>query len=426
MYYFSTNDKNNQVNFKQAILSGLANDNGLFLPSEFPQIDKNTLNELKKLNIKEIASLILKDYVDIPKNRFEEIIDKTFSFDAPLKIMDDNFSLLELYHGPTFAFKDFGARFLANTTSYLLENSDKEIVVVVATSGDTGSAVASAFHNLPNSRVFLLYPSQKVSYIQEKQLTTFDNNITALEIEGTFDDCQKIVKSLLIDNYLIEKFHLTSANSINIGRLLPQVVYYFRAFSQLNTDKKIVFSVPSGNFGNLTAGIIAQKMGLPVEYFIASLNANDVFYKFLKTNQFEPKPSITTLANAMDVGNPSNFWRIWHIFEQNINLIRNNIHSYSFTDEQIIKGIIDFYEKYSFLIEPHSSCAYNGALIDNNNHHNIFLGTAHPAKFMDIIEKFTKFNVDIPNDLKNTLQKDKKSIKLPANFDAVKETILSK
>jgi len=357
MQFYSTNNKNFIVNFKDAILEGLAKDNGLFMPESIPTLSAEQITNIKNMSIKDIAYEILSLYTkdEIPEKDLIEIIEKTFLFDSPIKQFDENISILELFHGPTFAFKDFGARFLANTSSYLLKDSDKQITVIVATSGDTGSAVASAFYGLPNSKVYLLYPSNKVSKIQEQQLTTFGNNITALEILGDFDDCQKIVKTLLVDNDLKNKYHLTSANSINIGRLLPQIVYYFRAYAQINTDKEIVFSVPSGNFGNLTAGILANKMGLPVKHFIASLNSNDVFYKFLKTGKFEPQPTKITFANAMDVGNPSNFWRIWDIYNKNYDTLKQEIHSYSFSNENIIEGINIFYNKYKYLIEQHSS-----------------------------------------------------------------------
>ncbi|HOJ37237.1 MAG TPA: threonine synthase [Ignavibacteriales bacterium] len=425
MQFYSTNNKNFIVNFKDAILEGLAKDNGLFMPESIPTLSAEQITNIKNMSIKDIAYEILSLYTkdEIPEKDLIEIIEKTFLFDSPIKQFDENISILELFHGPTFAFKDFGARFLANTSSYLLKDSDKQITVIVATSGDTGSAVASAFYGLPNSKVYLLYPSNKVSKIQEQQLTTFGNNITALEILGDFDDCQKIVKTLLVDNDLKNKYHLTSANSINIGRLLPQIVYYFRAYAQINTDKEIVFSVPSGNFGNLTAGILANKMGLPVKHFIASLNSNDVFYKFLKTGKFEPQPTKITFANAMDVGNPSNFWRIWDIYNKNYDTLKQEIHSYSFSNENIIEGINIFYNKYKYLIEPHSSCGFLGIENDNNPYHNIFLGTAHPAKFIDIIEKYTNYKVDIPVKLKDVLEKEKQSIKVVADANKVKEII---
>lgn len=425
MQFYSTNNKNFIVNFKDAILEGLAKDNGLFMPESIPTLSAEQITNIKNMSIKDIAYEILSLYTKdaIPEKDLIEIIAKTFLFDSPIKQFDENISILELFHGPTFAFKDFGARFLANTSSYLLKDSDKQITVIVATSGDTGSAVASAFYGLPNSKVYLLYPSNKVSKIQEQQLTTFGNNITALEILGDFDDCQKIVKTLLVDNDLKNKYHLTSANSINIGRLLPQIVYYFRAYAQINTDKEIVFSVPSGNFGNLTAGILANKMGLPVKHFIASLNSNDVFYKFLKTGKFEPQPTKITFANAMDVGNPSNFWRIWDIYNKNYDTLKQEIHSYSFSNENIIEGINIFYNKYKYLIEPHSSCGFLGIENDNNPYHNIFLGTAHPAKFIDIIEKYTNYKVDIPVKLKDVLEKEKQSIKVVADANKVKEII---
>ncbi len=425
MQFYSTNNKNFIVNFKDAILEGLAKDNGLFMPESIPTLSAEQITNIKNMSIKDIAYEILSLYTkdEIPEKDLIEIIEKTFLFDSPIKQFDENISILELFHGPTFAFKDFGARFLANTSSYLLKDSDKQITVIVATSGDTGSAVASAFYGLPNAKVYLLYPSNKVSKIQEQQLTTFGNNITALEILGDFDDCQKIVKTLLVDNDLKNKYHLTSANSINIGRLLPQIVYYFRAYAQISTDKEVVFSVPSGNFGNLTAGILANKMGLPVKHFIASLNSNDVFYKFLKTGKFEPQPTKITFANAMDVGNPSNFWRIWDIYNKNYDTLKQEIHSYSFSNENIIEGINIFYNKYKYLIEPHSSCGFLGIENDNNPYHNIFLGTAHPAKFIDIIEKYTNYKVDIPVKLKDVLEKEKQSIKVVADANKVKEII---
>lgn len=426
MQYYSTNNTGLKVNFREAILNGLASDNGLLMPEVIPTQTISTIQGFKNKSIKEIAFAILKPFVgnEISNNTLQEIIDKTFTFDAPLVTFDDNISILELFHGPTFAFKDFGARFLANTSSFFLRNSDKPITVIVATSGDTGSAVASAFFGLDNAKVYLLYPSEKVSKIQEQQLTTFGGNITAIEVLGTFDDCQKIVKELLSDQDLKNKYHLTSANSINIGRLLPQIIYYFRAYAQLETSKEIVFSVPSGNFGNLTAGILAYKIGLPVHHFIASLNSNDVFYKFLQNGYFEPQPTKITFANAMDVGNPSNFWRIWDIFNRNFIFVKETIHSYPFSNDDIINGIKLFHNRYNYLIEPHSSCAFLGIENDKNEYHNIFLGTAHPAKFMDIIETYTEFKVDIPDKLQEAINKQKNSIKTNPVTSQVKEIII--
>ena len=360
MQFYSTKNHLNRVSFKDAVLSGIAADGGLYLPTEIPSFSKNYIKSLKNKSFREISYSIAKLFVDhISDNDLQEIVENTITFDAPLVQLSDNLSVLELFHGPTLAFKDFGARFLANTISYFTKDEDKNIIILVATSGDTGSAVAHGFYGDNNIKVALLYPSGKVSTIQEQQLTTLEKNIQAFEIKGTFDECQRLVKTAFLDEQLKEQYILSSANSINIARLLPQTFYYFNAFAKLtNQEKPVIFSIPCGNFGNMTAGILAQKLGLPIKRFIAAVNQNDIFEQYINTGKYVPKPAVKTLSNAMDVGNPSNFDRIIDIYGHDLNKIRNIIESYSISDELIREGIREVFEKYNYFMDPHGAVGY--------------------------------------------------------------------
>ena len=460
MKFFSTNNKNNLVSFKEAVLKGIADDGGLFLPKEIPQLSIEFFKEINKYSFTEIAykvsKILLED--EIPDKDLEKIIEDSINFDVPLiKLLassstspswNDSLNVLELFHGPTLAFKDFGARFMAKALSYFspqsrdgLPNQENknEITILVATSGDTGSAVANGFLNADGIKVILLYPSGKVSLIQEKQLTTLNGNITALEIEGTFDDCQRLVKQAFADEAIKGALILSSANSINIARLIPQSFYYFFAYSQLepagrqagNKSKQLVFSVPSGNFGNLTGGILAKKMGLPVYQFIAALNINDVFLNYLNKGTFEPKNSKRTISNAMDVGNPSNFFRIKSLFNDSHKEIKELIHGASFSDKQTKTAIKEVFSEFNYIMDPHGAVGYLALkefIKDRKpgSINGIILETAHPAKFQDDVKDILKIKVEMPERLKHCLEKEKKSIMLSNGFEEFKSFLLKK
>jgi threonine synthase len=431
MQYYSTNNLKSLVNFRDAVLNGIAPDGGLYLPVELLPLNKSYIESLKDLTFQEISYDVAKIFVDnISNNDLQSIIEKTITFDAPLVPLSEQLSVLELFHGPTLAFKDFGARFLANIMSYYTRDEDKNIVILVATSGDTGSAVAQGFYNNDRIKVALLYPSGKVSKIQEQQLTTLEKNIQAFEIKGTFDDCQRIVKSAFLDDHFKDDYKLSSANSINIARLIPQSFYYFNAYARLQNSQKnpILFSVPCGNFGNLTAGIIAYKLGLPVEKFIAGVNENNVFEQYLKTGNYIPKTAVRTLSNAMDVGNPSNFDRIVDLFDHDRTEILKIIESYSISDVLIEEGIREVYRKYDYLIDPHGAVGYQ-ALKDvksrsDNKNHSIILETAHPAKFIDIVSPAIGKNIDMPDRLKKCLDKPKNAILVSDDYQDFKDELL--
>ncbi len=433
MRFYSTNKKAEHVSFKDAVLKGIAEDGGLFVPENIPVLPAEFFDHINKLNFNEIAFEVLSPFVldEIDSQNLHKIIENAFNFIAPLKEITKNVYVLELFHGPTLAFKDFGARFMAQALSYFMRNNDEEITILVATSGDTGSAVANGFYEIPGIRVLLLYPGGKVSEIQEKQLTTLDENVVALEVNGTFDDCQRLVKSAFLDKDLTQTLKLSSANSINIARLIPQSIYYFYAYAQLK-DKKVptVISVPSGNLGNLTGGLIAKKMGLPIYKFIAALNSNIVFFDYLQNGNYSPRPSIKTISNAMDVGNPSNFYRITEIFGNNLEEIKNLIHSEHFSDEETKEEIKRIFDKFNYLIDPHGAVGFlaleNFAKKNNKENYNgIVLETAHPAKFMDVMQTVTNKNISIPDRLKNCLQKENKSIKISNKFEDFKEFLMN-
>ncbi len=415
MKFYSTNNKSEPVSFKDAVLKGIADDGGLFMPVTIPSLPKEFWNNVEDYSLADIgyniSKLFLKD--EISDYDIKEIISKSISFEAPIVKLDDSNYILELFHGPTLAFKDFGARFMANTLSHL--NDGKQITILVATSGDTGSAVANGFYEVEGINVVLLYPQNKVSKIQEQQLTTLDKNITALEVEGNFDDCQRLVKTAFLDDDIKNKLKLSSANSINIARLIPQSFYYISAYAQLKRkNSQIVFSVPSGNFGNLTGGLFAYKMGLPVKNFIASVNLNDVFRNYISTGKYEPKPSIKTISNAMDVGNPSNFARLYKLFGEDYQTIKSLIKSYSFNDEQTKEAMKEVKDKYDYLIDPHGAVGYLGLkkYFEENGSDcpGIILETAHPAKFKDIVDEVLKTDLPLPEELDKCMKKEKHSI----------------
>ncbi|MBA4144516.1 MAG: threonine synthase, partial [Cytophaga sp.] len=352
MEFYSTNNKETRVSLKEAVLQGLAPDNGLYMPEHISPLADPFFRDLHRKSFPQLSYEVARHLIggDIPDEALKKIIDQTITFEAPLVKVGDCYSL-ELFHGPTLAFKDFGARFLAGLLGYYARQQDKEVTILVATSGDTGSAVANGFLNVRGTRVVVLYPSGKVSEIQEKQFTTLGGNITALEIEGTFDDCQRMVKEAFLDAALRAKLFLTSANSINMARLIPQMFYYFRAFAQLGADAKdVVFAVPSGNFGNLTAGLIAKRLGLPVKQFIAATNANDIVPEYLSSGTFAPRSSKQTISNAMDVGNPSNFARMLDLFHSDLPLMQKDITGYHFTDEETKTAMVNVLKNDNYIL----------------------------------------------------------------------------
>ena len=363
MKFYSTNNKDLKVDLRTAVTQGLAPDNGLYMPEKIPALPRSFFDTIEDLPLREIALSVARNFVgeDIPGSVLERIIEHTIQFDVPLVAVEEDTYALELFHGPTMAFKDFGARFMSQLLGYFAAQQDREIVILVATSGDTGSAVANGFLGVKGTRVVVLYPTGKVSEIQEKQFTTLGDNITALEVEGTFDDCQRLVKEAFLDRDLGARFFLTSANSINIARLIPQSFYYFHAYAQLKRRKEpVVFSIPSGNFGNLTGGLLAWRMGLPVHKFIAATNSNDVVPQYLKNGLFSPRPSRQTISNAMDVGNPSNFVRILDLFDGKFDALSHMISGYSFTDDETSQAMRSVYEKHNYLMDPHGAVAYLG------------------------------------------------------------------
>jgi threonine synthase len=418
MRYYSTNRNTPDVTLKEAVVKGLAADNGLFMPEQIYKFEPSFFDEIQNLTFQEIAFEVAKKFFgdDIEEAKLKEIVFDTLEFDCPVIKVTDSIYSLELFHGPTLAFKDVGARFMARLLNYFLNDRKKLVNVLVATSGDTGSAVANGFLGVEGIHVFVLYPKGKVSKIQESQFTTLGKNITALEIDGTFDDCQHLVKTAFLDIELNEKLILTSANSINVARFLPQAFYYFNAYAQLKKlgvleNRELVFSVPSGNLGNITAGLFAREMGLPVAGFIASNNANNVFFDYLKTGNYQSRPSVETIANAMDVGAPSNFARILDLYKHSHKTISEIITGKWYSDAEIRKILKRVYLENNYLCDPHGACGFE-ALSEclTENQIGVFLETAHPAKFTETVEDIIgKGNVPMPTKLAAFMKGKKKS-----------------
>ncbi len=425
MKYLSTNQQSEAIGFREALFKGLAPDKGLYLPQKFPQFDPEFFKN--KMTYVELASQMIFPYVSeyISFEKLREICSTSFSFDIPLIKIKNNLHVLELFHGPTLAFKDFAARFMARCMQYLLE---KDITILVATSGDTGGAVANGFFGVDGIRVIILYPSQRVSQIQEKQLTTYGGNIFALEVEGNFDDCQKMVKEAFLDKSLREKISLGSANSINIARLLPQSTYYAWAYNQIKTDIEVIFSIPSGNYGNLTGGIIAKRMGMINTKFIASTNTNNVFSKYLSTGNFIPIKSKKTISNAMDVGSPSNFERLLKIYDGDFNKIKADLFSWSFSDNKTEEMIREIKNHCNYLLDPHTAVGMLGMnkFFEeiNENNMGIVLATAHPAKFQDVVEPIIKKKVILPKQLQKAMEKKKNSTIIAANYSFLRDYLI--
>jgi threonine synthase len=427
MKYFSTNKKSPAVSYEDAVVRGLAPDKGLYFPERIDALPQGFVGSNPSLH--EIGFEVAKRFVDgeIPAGKLQTIIEETLNFPLPIVEVEQDVYSLELWHGPTCAFKDVGARYLSRNLSYFVRNENKEVTILVATSGDTGSAVASGFLGVQGINVVILYPKGKVSEIQEKQLTTMGQNIKALEINGTFDDCQAMVKLAFNDAELRSKMNLSSANSINVARFLPQSFYYFWAYEQLkNKNKKLAFSVPSGNFGNLTAGMFAKKMGLPVDHFIASTNANDVIPEYLQTGIYRPRPSVSTISNAMDIGDPSNFARILELYNNNLEAIRNDMSGYAFSDDDSRNAMRKLYKDFNYLADPHGALGYAGLKkwMDKNGGQGIFLETAHPAKFLDVVEPAIEAKVEIPERLKEYLKREKKAMLIGNTFEELKAVLL--
>lgn len=436
MKYYSTNRKAPLVSLEEAVVKGLAGDKGLYMPERIPTLDKTFIQNMKHLSFHEIACTVAQAFFgeDIEKDILQQIVCDTLSFDTPVVNVTENIYSLELFHGPTLAFKDVGARFMARLLGYFIRKEGlKQVNVLVATSGDTGSAVANGFLGVEGIHVYVLYPKGKVSPIQECQFTTLGQNITALEIDGTFDDCQALVKSAFMDEDLNAHLKLTSANSINVARFLPQSFYYFHAYAQLDKLGKadqLVCCVPSGNFGNITAGLFAQRMGLPIQHFIAANNRNDVFWEYLKTGIYTPRPSVQTIANAMDVGAPSNFARILALYEDGEDVhaeICKHISGAHYTDEEIAETIRNTYQQTGYLLDPHGACGFQ-ALKDYlpKDAYGVFLETAHPAKFKGTVDRILGSDISIPEKLQAFMKGEKQSVELTKVFDTFKQYLLSR
>ena len=430
MQFYSLNKKSPNVNFKDATINGQAPDKGLYFPKTIPQVKKELIKNIENINNEAIAFEVIKPYVGnaIAEDDLYNIVTETVNFSIPLvKVTDDIFSL-ELYHGPTLAFKDIGARFMSRCLGHFVKGSDKKVTVLVATSGDTGGAVANGFYNVPGVDVVILYPSGKVSSVQEKQLTTLGNNIYALEVEGNFDDCQKMVKAAFLDNELNKKLFLTSANSINVARWLPQQFYYFFAYKQwIEKDNPPVISVPSGNFGNICAGLLANASGLPVKHFIAACNANNVVPQYFETQNYQPQKAVATISNAMDVGDPSNFVRIMELFQQQFSNLTAKVSSCSISDDITKETLRSVYSQHNYLCDPHGAVAYRALedyLQTSTNSKGIFLETAHPVKFYDVVEPVIAQTVAVPDSIKEQLTKEKKSTLIGVGVEELKRFLV--
>tara|TARA_B110000971_G_scaffold187972_1_gene197490 strand:- start:2173 stop:3468 length:1296 start_codon:yes stop_codon:yes gene_type:complete len=430
MIYNSLNKKSKAAEFPEAVVRGIAPDRGLYFPEKIHHLPNSFFENIEQESIPEIAFQVIAPFVDgsIPENELRKIIEETLDFDFPIVPITNQMGTLELFQGPTLAFKDVGARFMARCLGYFnKENTSQKITVLVATSGDTGGAVANGFLGVPGIEVVILYPKGKVSEVQEQQLTTLGQNITALEVDGVFDDCQDMVKTAFLDEEITKHKQLTSANSINVGRWLPQMFYYFIAYRALKKiNKRLVVSVPSGNFGNICAGLMAREIGLPIDHFIASTNINDVVPDFLSSGIYTPKKSSPTITNAMDVGDPSNFIRILKIFGGDIDSLKETLSGYRFTDDETREALKEIHEISGYVADPHGAVGYLGLkeyLKDHPEKYGIFLETAHPVKFLDTVEDTLNIKVDIPERLKETLSKTKESIEIQ-DYQGLKNFLL--
>ncbi|SNS57414.1 threonine synthase [Belliella buryatensis] len=423
MNFYSTNNPNHQVNLKEAVIKGLAPDQGLYMPIKIPKLSTEFIQKLSDLSFKEIGYEVIGTLFEdqLAPSQIKALVDHTLIFDAPLVEIEEGTYSLELFHGPTLAFKDFGARFCSKLMSLLMEGTPQKVKVLVATSGDTGSAVANGFYKTPGVEVIILYPKGKVSELQEKQFTTLGENITALEVDGVFDDCQRMVKEAFLDKEINEKLLLTSANSINVARWIPQCLYYFYAYSRLpKTSKKLAISVPSGNFGNLGAGILAERMGLPIDTFIASTNVNRVVPDFLHGDQFQSRSSIPTISNSMDVGNPSNFYRLLALYDNDERLFREKVKGFYFDDADTAKAMIQTYQQSGYILDPHGAIGYLGLRNFKKQHPDeyvgVFLETAHPGKFKNVVEEVLNLKLELPERLEQFMKGEKKTTALKNDY----------
>ena len=429
MNYYSLNKQAPNVSFKDAVIKGIAPDKGLYFPESITPLPDSFFENIENLSHHEIAFQAIRQFVsdDLPDTVLKDILKEVLDFEFPIVAIEKNVATLELFHGPTMAFKDVGARFMAQCLGYFSRGEQSEVTVLVATSGDTGGAVANGFLGVDGVKVVILYPSGKVSDIQERQLTTLGQNITALQVNGTFDDCQKMVKSAFLDDELLVKMQLTSANSINVARWLPQLFYFLFAYKAVKSKgKEIVFSIPSGNFGNICAGMVAQRLGMPVKHFVAATNANDTVPEFMRTGKYIPKPSTATISNAMDVGDPSNFIRIRHLYKDDYEALKENLSSYAFTDDETRKAILKIYNSSGYIADPHGAVGYLGLKKYQQNYpdtYGIFLETAHPVKFLDVVEETIGKSLDIPPQIKKVMDKKKISIQIK-NYRELKDYLM--
>lgn len=429
MNYYSLNKQAANTSFKDAVIKGLAPDKGLYFPESITPLPQSFFDNIDNLSHTEIAFEAIKQFVspEIPESILKTIVEETLAFDFPVVQLNENISTLELFHGPTMAFKDVGARFMARCLGYFNQDNTNEVTVLVATSGDTGGAVANGFLGVKGVNVVILYPSGKVSDIQEMQLTTLGQNIKALEVNGTFDDCQAMVKTAFLDETLTSKMQLTSANSINVARWLPQLFYFMFAYKQLhNKHENIVFSVPSGNFGNVCAGMMAQQLGLPIKHFIASNNENNVVTRYLGSEKYEPKPSVQTISNAMDVGAPSNFIRIQEIYKNNFEGLKENLSSYSFSDDETREAMLEIFNDCKYVADPHGAVGYLGSkayLKENPDAHCVFLETAHPTKFLDVVEEVIKEKQPLPEQIQAVMGREKVAVEI-STYNDLKDFLL--
>ena len=423
MNYFSLNNPANTASFSQAVIKGIAPDRGLYFPEKIPTLPAEFFDQIDSLDIHSLAAKVMTPYLgdEIPQAVLQIIVEKTLDFEFPVVPLTDTIGCLELFHGPTLAFKDVGARFMAQCLGYFNAKNKQKVTVLVATSGDTGGAVANGFLGVEGIEVVILYPKGKVSEVQEKQLTTLGQNITALEVDGVFDDCQDMVKTAFLDTTITDNVQLTSANSINVARWLPQMLYYFLAYRQLkHKAQPLVVSVPSGNFGNICAGMIAKQMGLPIHHFIASTNINDTVPRYLKTKEYAPHPTSPTLSNAMDVSDPSNFARIQTIYGNRFDALSQSLSGYRFTDEQTQEAMKALHDATGYIADPHGAVGYLGLkryLEHSPNAYGLFLETAHPVKFLDTVEETLKLKVHLPQRIQSLLTKEKKSISIGSYSD---------
>ena len=431
MHYYSLSNPNETTNFAQAVVNGIAPDRGLYFPSEIPRLPASFFDKIEEMDVHEMALTAIQAFVgdEIPKEELERIVKTTLDFEFPVVAVEDQIGSLELFHGPTLAFKDVGARFMAQCLGYFnKQNSTQKVTVLVATSGDTGGAVANGFLGVEGIEVVILYPKGKVSKVQEQQLTTLGQNITALEVDGVFDNCQDMVKTAFLDNEITSQRTLTSANSINVARWLPQMLYYFLAYRQLkHKNKPLVVAVPSGNFGNICAGMIAQQMGLPIDHFVAATNVNDAVPAYLKSGNYQPVKTTPTISNAMDVGDPSNFVRIQKIYGNDFENLSQHLSGYRFNDEETRTAMKHIHTSSGYVADPHGAVGYLGLKKYLENHpdkYGIFLETAHPVKFLSTVEETLETKVELPQRIQDLLEKEKQSTPI-SNYEDLKRFLLA-